>query len=137
MQIRIYYFIPSNWKRLKNHSIGKYAFFLVKISTLFLEGNLVSHVIRYGCKDIYTLIHWSTERGEGDYFKGEGEREGEKHRCAREILISCLSDPQPGTWPATQTWARTGIEPKTSQFAGQGPTQGSTYFLTPEFPLLR
>ena len=43
----------------------------------------------------------------------EGEREGEKYRCARETLIDGLPHacPQPGTWPATQvcTLTRNGI----------------------------
>ena len=38
----------------------------------------------------------------------EGEREGEKHQCEREILIGCLSDvPQLGTQPTTQACALT------------------------------
>ena len=39
-------------------------------------------------------------------FRGgrEGEREGERHRCEREALVSA----QPGTKPATQACAVTG-----------------------------
>ena len=37
------------------------------------------------------------------------EREGQKHQCARETLISCLSHTRwQGTWPATQACALTG-----------------------------
>ena len=37
-----------------------------------------------------------------------GQREGEKHQCVRETLISCLSyAPQPGHGPTTQACALT------------------------------
>ena len=39
---------------------------------------------------IYLLLE--RERGR------DGEREREKHQCARETLISCLSHPTPRTW---------------------------------------
>ena len=49
----------------------------------------------------------------------EGEREGEKHQCDRETLISCLSyEPQLGTEPATQACVLTRIEPVTCPFVG-------------------
>ena len=39
----------------------------------------------------------------------EGEREGAKHWCLREVLIGCLSHvPKLGTCPATQACALTG-----------------------------
>ena len=49
-------------------------------------------------KDIMHLFF--RERGR------DGEREGEKHQCVREILIDCLAHaPQPGTAPTTQACA--------------------------------
>ena len=38
----------------------------------------------------------------------EGEKEGEKHQCERDINQLPLSCPQLGTWPTTQTYALTG-----------------------------
>ena len=53
-------------------------------------------------KKILFIYFFFRERGR------EGEREGEKHRCEREMSIGCLlCTPQPGTKPATQACALT------------------------------
>ena len=50
----------------------------------------------------------------------EGEREGEKHQCARDISIGCLSHtPYWGSGPQPRHVPCLDIEPSTFQFEGQ------------------
>ena len=59
--------------------------------------------------------------------KREGEREGEKHRCAREVSVGCLShtpDLGPGLQHRHMPWQ--GIENATFQFAGRHPIHWAT-----------
>ena len=55
--------------------------------------------------------------------RGKGGREGENHRCEREISISCLLQaPTQGTEPTTQACALTRNQPMTFCFVERGPT---------------
>ena len=87
----------------------------------FTGGKTGSRIIHESKKLFYLKFFSfidSKERGR------DGEREGEKHPCEREISISCiLHPPRLGTEPATQACALTGNQTSGSLLCGMTPNQ--------------
>ena len=92
---------------------------------IILNKSLKNKSILYIFRRFYLFIF--RERGR------EGEREGEKHWCVRDTLISCLSHSPnwgPGLQPRHVPWL--GIEPAAFQFTGQD----SIHWVTPARAIL-